>query len=62
MRRTRLDDDAEDWSDEWSDADVDRAPICSSCGVTMLPAARSHLFDGEFACDNEECDAYGLSD
>jgi hypothetical protein len=40
-------------------ADVDRAPICPSCGVTALPAHLSHVIDSEFVCDNEGCDAYG---
>jgi len=40
------------------DDEVERldAPICSTCGVTMLPA---DAFGSGFACDNDDCDAYG---
>jgi hypothetical protein len=41
------------------DADIDRAPICPSCGVTALPEHLSNVVDSEFVCDNEGCDAYG---
>lgn len=41
------------------DADVDRAPICPSCGVTALPAHLSHVIDSDFVCDNDECEGYG---
>jgi len=36
--------------------DVERAPICSACGVTALAA---DAFGSGFACDNDECDLYG---
>jgi hypothetical protein len=41
------------------DVDVDRAPICPSCGVTALPAHRSNVIDSHFVCDNDGCDAFG---
>lgn len=48
------------YDDEDSDGyDVDRAPICPWCGVTALPAHRSNVIDGDFACDNEGCPGYG---
>jgi hypothetical protein len=34
--------------------DLERPPICASCGVTMLPA---NAFGEEFSCQNDECDA-----
>ena len=43
----------------WEDADVDRAPICPSCGVTALPAEASNVIDSRFICENPDCDAYG---
>lgn len=46
------------WS-EGDDADVDRAPICSSCGVTALPVHLSNVVDSGFACANEDCEAFG---
>jgi hypothetical protein len=44
---------------ERDDADVGRAPICSSCGVTTLPAESSNVIDSDFVCDNPDCDAFG---
>ena len=43
---------------EWDDsegADVDRAPICPSCGVTALPSEST----AGFVCENPDCDAFG---
>lgn len=40
-------------------ANVSRAPICGSCGVTALPAHRSNVIDTHFVCDNDGCDAFG---
>lgn len=40
------------------DADVGRAPICPSCGVTALPAELAHVLDAGFVCENPDCDAY----
>lgn len=37
------------------DDEEDRAPICSSCGVTALP---SEAGPG-FVCENAECPAFG---
>jgi hypothetical protein len=60
MRAVRRHTDLVSYEDEFdSDADVDRAPICPSCGVTALPAHLSNVIDSEFVCDNEGCDAYG---
>jgi hypothetical protein len=55
----RYDDEYND--DEYNDhdADVDRAPICPSCGVTALPAHHSNVIDSHFVCDNDGCDAFG---
>jgi hypothetical protein len=39
-------------------ADVGRAPICPFCGVTALPA-ESVSSDGEFVCENPDCEAFG---
>ncbi|HUW02767.1 MAG TPA: hypothetical protein VMW08_10485 [Acidimicrobiales bacterium] len=36
-------------------ADVDRAPICPSCGVTALVAETTT----GFVCENPDCDAFG---
>lgn len=44
---------------ERDDADVERAPICSSCGVTALPAETSNVIDSGFVCENPDCDAFG---
>ena len=41
------------------DSGVNRAPICSSCGVTMLPAHLSNVIDSGFVCDNDGCEAFG---
>jgi hypothetical protein len=40
-------------------ADVGRAPICPSCGVTALPAQTSNVIDSGFMCENPDCDAFG---
>lgn len=54
------DKDGDDGNDGDGDRyDPDRAPICRWCGVTTLPAHRSNVIDSGFACDNDECDAYG---
>lgn len=45
-----------DWGE---DADVGRAPICPSCGVTALPAELSHVIDSGFVCENPDCEAFG---
>jgi len=39
-------------------ADLDRPPICASCGVTMLPA---NAFGEEFSCQNDDCDSLSES-
>jgi hypothetical protein len=44
---------------EWEDADVDRAPICPTCGVTSLPASPSNVLDTAFVCDNDDCPDHG---
>lgn len=46
---------------EGDDADVERAPICPSCGVTALPADTSNVLDSTFVCENPDCDAFGDS-
>jgi hypothetical protein len=43
----------------WEDAEVDRAPICPSCGVTALAAEPANVIDSGFVCENPDCDAYG---
>ena len=43
----------------WQEADVGRAPICPSCGVTALPAEPSNVIDSGFVCENADCDGYG---
>jgi hypothetical protein len=45
--------------DDWDAAEVDRAPICTWCGVTALAAESPD--DGElvFICENPDCEAYG---
>ena len=45
--------------DDYGYANVGRAPICSSWGVTALPAHRSNVIDSHFVCDNDGCDAFG---
>jgi len=40
------------------DADVDRAPICPSCGVTALPAELSNVIDTGFVCENPDCEVF----
>ena len=45
--------------DEWDDAEVERAPICSVCGVTALPAETSNVIDSRFVCENPDCEAFG---
>ena len=44
---------------EDDDAEIDRAPICPSCGVTALPAESSNVIDSVFVCENPDCDAFG---
>ena len=44
---------------DWDDAEVERAPICTHCGVTALPAEPSHVIDSRFVCENPDCDAFG---
>jgi hypothetical protein len=39
--------------------DAGRAPICTSCGVTALPADTSNVIDTAFVCENPDCDAFG---
>lgn len=55
--RDDLWDDDEDGGDGWHGGG--RAPICPTCGVTMLPSELSNVVDGGFECANEGCDAYG---
>jgi hypothetical protein len=42
------------------DESVDRAPICSDCGVTALPADLTHVLDTGFVCENPDCEAFGV--
>ncbi len=42
--------------DPFDSDEVDQAPICASCGVTMLPA---DAFGPDFSCQNDDCDAFG---
>jgi hypothetical protein len=44
---------------ESNHADIERAPICPSCGVTALPAETSNVIDSGFVCENPDCDAFG---
>ena len=44
---------------EGDDADVERAPICPSCGVTALPADTSSILGSAFVCENPDCEAFG---
>jgi hypothetical protein len=44
---------------EGDNADIERAPICPSCGVTALPAETSNVIDAGFVCENPDCDAFG---
>ena len=44
---------------EGQGADVGRAPICPSCGVTALPAETSNVIYSAFVCENPDCDAFG---
>jgi hypothetical protein len=46
---------------ERDNADIERAPICGSCGVTALPAETSNVIDSGFVCENSDCDAFGDS-
>jgi len=39
--------------------DGDRAPICPYCGVTALPVHLANVLDSAFACDNDDCEAFG---
>ncbi len=43
----------------WDDAEVDRAPICTECGVTALPADAAIVVDTRFVCENPDCAAFG---
>lgn len=45
--------------DQWDEAEVDRAPICPSCGVTALPAEPSNVLDSGFVCENPDCESFG---
>ncbi len=45
--------------DPGDEADVGRAPICTSCGVTALPAEASNVIDPALVCENPDCDAFG---
>ncbi len=45
----------DDNSNDDGSNDEERAPICSTCGVTALPSERG---DG-FVCENPDCAAYG---
>jgi hypothetical protein len=51
--------DVSSWDDVDAETDVGRAPICSSCGVTALPAELSHVIDSGFVCENPDCEAFG---
>ena len=44
---------------EGDDADVERAPICPSCGVTALPAETSNVIDSGFVCEKSDCEVFG---
>lgn len=44
---------------EGDDADIGRAPICPSCGVTALLADASNVIDSVFVCENPDCGAFG---
>ena len=44
---------------EAEDAEIERAPICPSCGVTTLPAESMNVIDSVFVCENPDCDAFG---
>ncbi len=46
-----------DDDEEQQEAEVDRAPICESCGVTMLPATPGPGWDTEWECANPDCEA-----
>jgi hypothetical protein len=43
----------------YGDADVGRAPICTYCGVTALPAEPSNVIDPSFVCENPDCEGFG---
>jgi hypothetical protein len=45
--------------DGWDEAEIDRAPICTWCGVTALPAESPDVAGIVFICENPDCDAYG---
>lgn len=53
------DPEQDDDAGAWSDAEVDRAPICPVCGVTALPAETRPVPDTSFVCENPDCDAFG---
>ncbi len=44
---------------DWDEAEVERAPICSDCGVTALAAETSNVIDSPFVCENADCEAFG---
>lgn len=45
------------WSEEEREAvEVDRAPICEQCGVTLLPANPGPGYDTEWECANPDCE------
>jgi hypothetical protein len=45
--------------DEWDNAEADRAPICTWCGVTALPAESPGEDGLVFICENPDCEAFG---
>jgi hypothetical protein len=45
--------------DRRDDAEIDRAPICTWCGVTALPAESPSPDGLVFICENPDCDAFG---
>ena len=46
------------WDPVDGDEDEGRAPICSACGVTALPADSAE-HDTRFVCENPDCEAFG---
>jgi hypothetical protein len=53
------DDEEREDGDQWPEADVDRAPICTACGVTALLAESAPGSDPSFICENPDCEAFG---
>jgi hypothetical protein len=45
--------------DDGHDAEDDRAPICTWCGVTALPAESPAKGGLAFVCENPGCEAFG---